>query len=57
MKIRIAYIQLLPRKNIDENLEIGKKACVEAKERELYSMSEEEREKEWERVITELAKF
>ena len=32
-------------------------ACVEAKERELYSMSEEEREKEWERVITELAKF
>ena len=33
MKIRIAYIQLLPGKNIDENLEIGKKACVEAKEK------------------------
>ena len=32
MKIKIAYVQLLPGKDIVENLEIGKKACVEAKE-------------------------
>ena len=33
MKIRIAFIQLLPGKSQDENLEIGKKACIEAKEK------------------------
>lgn len=31
MKIRIAFIQLLPGNSTDENLEIGKKACIEAK--------------------------
>ena len=33
MKIRIAFLQILPGKDIKENLAIGKKACVEAKEK------------------------
>ena len=33
MKIRLAFLQLLPGKSQDENLEIGKKACIEAKEK------------------------
>ena len=33
MKIKIAFIQLLPGSNIEMNLEIGKRACVEAKEK------------------------
>ncbi len=33
MKIKIAYIQLLPGNDLEENLEIGKKACFEAKEK------------------------
>ena len=33
MRFRIAYIQLLPGRNIVENLEIGKKACIKAKEK------------------------
>ena len=32
MKIKIAFLQVLPGKDIKENLAIGKKACVEAKE-------------------------
>ncbi|MCR5737109.1 MAG: carbon-nitrogen hydrolase family protein [Eubacterium sp.] len=33
MKINIAFLQILPGKNIDENLIIGKEACVKAKEK------------------------
>ena len=33
MKINIAFLQILPGKSIQENLIIGKKACLEAKER------------------------
>ena len=33
MKIKIAFIQLLPGNNIEDNLAIGKKACIEAKEK------------------------
>ena len=33
MKIKIAFLQVLPGKDIKENLAIGKKACVEAKEK------------------------
>ena len=33
MKIKIAFVQLLPGIDFDENLDIGKKACVEAKEK------------------------
>ena len=33
MKLQIAFLQILPGRNPDENLAIGKKACVEAKEK------------------------
>ena len=33
MELKIALLQLLPGKTLDENLSIGKKACVEAKEK------------------------
>lgn len=33
MKLRIAFIQLLPTESIEENLEIGIKACKEAKDK------------------------
>ena len=33
MKLKIAFLQLLPGKNLEENLEIGKKGCIEAKEK------------------------
>ena len=33
MNIKIAFAQILPGKNLDENLSIGKKACIEAKEK------------------------
>ena len=33
MEIKIAFAQLLPGKNTDENLLIGKNACIEAKEK------------------------
>ena len=33
MNIKIAFLQLLPGKNLNENLSIGKKACIEAKEK------------------------
>ena len=33
MIIKIAFIQLLPGSNIEANLDIGKKACIEAKEK------------------------
>ena len=33
MKIHIAFAQILPGKNLDENLSIGKNACIEAKEK------------------------
>ena len=33
MKIKIAFIQLIPGKSNEENLSIGKKACIEAKEK------------------------
>lgn len=33
MRIKIAFAQLLPGIDLDENLDIGKKACVEAKEK------------------------
>ncbi len=33
MKLKIAFIQLLPGNNLEANLEIGKKACIEAKEK------------------------
>ena len=33
MIIRIAFVQLIPGKSIEDNLAIGKKACVEAKEK------------------------
>ena len=33
MRIKIAFVQLLPGTDLDENLDIGKKACVEAKEK------------------------
>lgn len=33
MKIKIAFIQLIPGKSTEENLSIGKKACIEAKEK------------------------
>ena len=32
VKIKIAFVQILPGKNADENLLIGKEACIEAKE-------------------------
>ena len=34
MKVKIALVQLLPGKNLSENLDIGKKACVEAKDKD-----------------------
>ena len=33
MNIKIAYMQLLPGKNLEENLNIGIKGCREAKEK------------------------
>ena len=33
MRIKIAFVQLLPGIDLGENLDIGKKACVEAKEK------------------------
>ena len=33
MEIKIAFLQLLPGKNLEENLETGRKACREAKEK------------------------
>ena len=33
MELKIALLQLLPGKTLDENLSIGKKSCVEAKEK------------------------
>ena len=33
MEIRIAFLQFLPGRNLEENLETGRKACREAKER------------------------
>lgn len=33
MEIRIAFLQVLPGKNLEENLETGRKACREAKEK------------------------
>ena len=33
MKINIAFLQILPGKSLEENLTIGKKACVTAKEK------------------------
>ncbi len=33
MNIRIAFLQILPGKDLEENLETGKKACIEAKEK------------------------
>lgn len=33
MKLKIAFIQILPGKSLDENLSIGIKACMEAKEK------------------------
>lgn len=33
MNIKIGFIQLLPGKNLEENLMIGKKACAEAKDK------------------------
>ncbi len=33
MNIRIAFLQIFPGKNLEDNLEIGKKACIEAKEK------------------------
>ena len=33
MKIKIAFLQILPGKDIKENLSIGMKACIEAKEK------------------------
>ena len=32
MNVKIAFIQLLPEHSLDKNLEIGKNACIEAKE-------------------------
>lgn len=33
MRVKIAFVQLLPGRDLSENLEIGKKACVTAKEK------------------------
>ena len=33
MNIRIAFLQLMPGSDLEENLSIGKKACIEAKEK------------------------
>ena len=33
MKLKIAFLQLLPGGSLEENLEIGKKGCIEAKEK------------------------
>jgi len=33
VNIKIAFLQVLPGKNLNENLSIGKKACIEAKEK------------------------
>ena len=33
MNLKIALLQILPGKDLDENLLIGKKACEEAKEK------------------------
>ena len=33
MRVKIAFVQLLPGIDLGENLDIGKKACVEAKEK------------------------
>ena len=33
MELKIAFLQILPGKNTDENLAIGKNACIEAKEK------------------------
>ena len=31
MKLKIAFLQLLPGKGLEEQLEIGKRACIEAR--------------------------
>ena len=41
MRIKIAFVQLLPGIDLDENLDIGKKACVEAKEKRQIWLREE----------------
>ena len=33
MNIKIAFMQILPGKDLNENLEAGRKACIEAKEK------------------------
>ena len=33
MKLKIAFLQILPGKTTEENLDIGRKACIEAKEK------------------------
>ena len=33
MNIKRAFLQILPGKSLDENFLIGKKACIEAKEK------------------------
>ena len=33
MELTIAFLQILPGKNTDENLAIGKNACIKAKEK------------------------
>ena len=33
MNIRIAFLQIFPGDNLDENIELGKNACIEAKEK------------------------
>ena len=33
MEIKIAFLQLLPGENLNKNLLIGKKACIEAKKK------------------------
>ena len=32
MELKIAFLQILPGRNTDENLAIGKDACIKAKE-------------------------
>ena len=33
MNLKIAFLQILPGKSLDENFSAGKKACIEAKEK------------------------
>lgn len=35
MELKIALLQILPGKTLEENLSVGKKACIEAKEKGL----------------------